>query len=192
MRGRDGAATRARIEREALILFARKGVDGASVKDIAQAVGVAEAALYRHFASKEEIGRTIFLQHYRELARHVARIDAQGGVFADKAGRLVALFCQLFDEEPDVFAFILIHQHAHLRFVPEDSEANVVAGLARIMAQAFARGEIVEGDPELAAAMALGAVIQPATFKLYGRLPGPLAAHAAALTRAAMGAVGAR
>ena len=63
MRGRDGAATKARIEREALRLFASKGVDATSVRDIALAVGVADAALYRHFASKEDIGRVIFATH---------------------------------------------------------------------------------------------------------------------------------
>lgn len=33
------------------------------------------------------------------------------------------LFCALFDEEPDVFAFILLNQHAHLRFVTGDGNA---------------------------------------------------------------------
>ena len=116
-----GGETRARIEREALRLFARKGVDATSIKDIAGAVGVADAALYRHFASKEEIGRQVFLRHYGDLARAVAAIGARDVPFAEKAGALVAMFCTLFDTEPDVFAFILIHQHAHLRFVSEDA-----------------------------------------------------------------------
>ena len=191
MRVRDGAATKALIEREALRLFARQGVDGTSVKDIAQAVGVADAALYRHFSSKEEIGRQIFVHHYAGLARQVAAIGAEPVPFVEKVRLLVGLFCGLFDAEPDVFAFILIHQHAHLRFVPEAPEENAVAALALIMAYAFARGEIAEPDAELAAAMALGAVVQPAVFKLYGRLPGPLAGRMAALVRAAAGAAGA-
>ena len=45
---RDGAATRARIETESLRLFAAKGVDGATIRDISAAVGVADAALYRY------------------------------------------------------------------------------------------------------------------------------------------------
>ena len=187
-----GEETRARIEREALRLFARKGVDATSVKEIAAAVGVADAALYRHFSSKEEIGRRIFLHHYGALARAIAAVGAMPVSFAQKARALVALFCELFDTEPDVFAFILVHQHAHLRFVSEEPAENAVAALAVIMAQAFAAGEIVEPDPELAAGMALGAVVQPAIFKIYGRLPGPLAGRVEALTRAALGAVGER
>ena len=126
-RVRDGAATKALIEREALRLFAQKGIDGTSVKDIAGAVGVADAALYRHFASKEEIGRQIFVHHYAGLARQVAAIGAKPVPFVEKVRLLVALFCELFDAEPDVFAFILIHQHAHLRFMPEAPEENAVA-----------------------------------------------------------------
>ena len=53
---RDSVATRARIEKEALRLFAEKGVDGATIRDLSLAVGVADAALYR---AKAE-GRGIF------------------------------------------------------------------------------------------------------------------------------------
>jgi maltose alpha-D-glucosyltransferase/alpha-amylase len=66
------------------------------------------------------------------------------------------------------------------------------AALRDIMARAADRGEIAVDEPDLAAAAALGAVLQPAVFKLYGRLPGPLRDRAADLARAACGAVGAR
>ena len=58
---RDGTRTRARIETEALRLFATKGIDATSVRDIAGAVGVAEGALYRHFPGKGTLSRTLFL-----------------------------------------------------------------------------------------------------------------------------------
>lgn len=191
-RGRDGAKTRAAIEREALRLFAAKGVDGASIRDIAQAVGVADAALYRHFASKEEMALAIFARHYGALAQAIRRIGASPLPFRAKAAALVAHFCALFDDEPDVFAFLLLNQHGHLRFMPAAPESNAVEALSRMMAQAHAAGEIAAADPDMAAAMALGAVVQPAVFTLYGRLPRPLGARAKALTAAALQVVGAR
>ena len=183
-----GADTRARIEREALRLFAEKGTEGTSVRDIAQAVGVADAALYRHFRSKDEIARQIFTAHYGDLARRIAEIGARGDPFREKARALVTLFCGLFDEEPDVFAFILTNQHAHLRFVTEAD--NAIKPLRAIMRDAYARGEIAIADADLAAAIALGSVVQAGVFKLYGSLPGPLSARAEVLTRAALAAVG--
>jgi hypothetical protein len=55
------------------------------------------------------------------------------------------------------------------------------------MRKAHECGEIDIADSDLAAAMALGAVLQPCVFKLYGRLPGPMRARAQALTCAALG-----
>ena len=191
-RGRDGAKTRAAIEREALRLFAAKGVEGASIKDIAQAVGVADAALYRHFASKEEMAQAIFARHYGELARAIGEIARSALPFPAKARALIGHFCALFDEEPDVFSFLLLNQHAHLRFVPKEAEGNAVEAIRAMMAAAHAAGQISQADPDLAAAMALGAVAQPAIFTLYGRLPRPLGARAEAMAAAALAVVGAR
>jgi AcrR family transcriptional regulator len=187
---RDGATTRARIEKEALRLFAEKGVEGATIRDLSQAVGVADAALYRYFGSKEQIASELFRAHYGALAAKIAAISARDLPFVRTTHELVILFCRLFDDEPDVFAFILLNQHAHLRFVTED--ANAVEELRKIMRRAIERGEITMTDPDLAAATALGAVLQPAVFKLYGRLPGPLSAHAEDMAEAAARSVGAQ
>ncbi len=186
---RDGATTRARIEKEALRLFAEKGVEGATIRDLSQAVGVADAALYRYFGSKEQIASELFRTHYGALAGKIAAISARDLPFSRTAHELVSLFCRLFDDEPDVFAFILLNQHAHLRFVTEDG--NAVEELRKIMRRAIERGEIAMTDPDLAAATALGAVLQPAVFKLYGRLPGPLSARAHEMAGAAARSVGA-
>ena len=78
---RNGTATRARIEAEALRLFAAKGVDGTTIRDLALAVGVADAALYRYFASKEEIAAGIFLTHYGALASAIADIGQGAQAF---------------------------------------------------------------------------------------------------------------
>lgn len=189
-RQRDGAATRAKIEREALRLFAEKGVEGATIRDLSQAVGVADAALYRYFGSKEQIASDLFRSHYGALADKIAAIAARDLPFVQTSRELVILFCTLFDDEPDVFAFILLNQHAHLRFI--EKTGNAVEELRKIMQRAIARGEISMKDADLAAATALGAVLQPAVFKLYGRLPGPLSVRAEELAGAAIRAVGAK
>lgn len=189
-RTRNAIATRARIEKEALRLFAEKGVDGATIRDLSTAVGVADAALYRYYASKEEIASDIFTRHYGALARAIRDIGEKALPFKQCVLALVDLFCDLFDEAPDVFAFILLNQHAHLRYVKAGE--NVVDELVAIMKRAYRRGEISVGDADLAAAMALGAVLQPAVFKIYGRLPGTLSSRAAALAEAAMNAAGAK
>jgi len=52
------------IVRAATLLFAEKGIDAASMREIAQAAGVREAAIYRHFAGKDDLAREIFASWY--------------------------------------------------------------------------------------------------------------------------------
>ena len=51
--------TRERIVTAASGLFAERGFAGTSIRDISDALGLTKAALYYHFASKEEILRAI-------------------------------------------------------------------------------------------------------------------------------------
>ncbi|MBS7541020.1 helix-turn-helix transcriptional regulator [Ancylobacter lacus] len=168
------------MEEEALRLFAERGVDGTSVRDIAQAAGVAEGALYRHFASKEALARELFLSRYAVLARQIEDIAGRVPDFEGRIRAVVEHACRLFDEAPALFTFLLIAQHDHLAHVP-DRQGNAVAALAQIMADAQVAGVRLPQPVDLAAAMALGAVVQPAVFAVYGRLARPLGGHAGAI-----------
>lgn len=60
---------RREIVRVAVKLFSQHGFRGTTTKEIAQAVGVSEAIIFRHFATKEEL--------YRAIIDHVA---CEGGI----------------------------------------------------------------------------------------------------------------
>jgi AcrR family transcriptional regulator len=51
----SGDARREQILRAAVELFSRKGFKGTTTKEIANASGVSEAMVFRHFASKDEL-----------------------------------------------------------------------------------------------------------------------------------------
>lgn len=53
--GINKMTTRQRIIDEALTLFSRRGYNGTSVKNIADAVGIKDSSIYKHFRSKREI-----------------------------------------------------------------------------------------------------------------------------------------
>jgi AcrR family transcriptional regulator len=62
---------------EACRLFATKGFDGASIRDIAEAAGISNAALYHFFTDKNELFARIFIAVTERLCHFVeARIDA--------------------------------------------------------------------------------------------------------------------
>lgn len=53
-------STKQRILEETLKLFAQKGYEGVSMREIAAAVGIKGASIYNHFRGKEEIFQGIF------------------------------------------------------------------------------------------------------------------------------------
>ncbi len=60
---------RREIVRIAVRIFSQRGFRGTTTKEIAHAVGVSEAIIFRHFATKEEL--------YRAIIDHVA---CEGGM----------------------------------------------------------------------------------------------------------------
>lgn len=175
-------STRTRIERAALALFARDGIDAATTRNIAGAAGLSEGALYRHFPSKAAIAETLFISIHERLARLVRETSATGLRIEEQAEAIVEAYCRTADEDWTLFAYHLLSTAHFLPTPPGDD--NPVAAAEDIVAAAMARGEIAKGEPVVVAAMALGVVLQTALHKAHGRLEGPLSAHAPAMKRA--------
>lgn len=168
-----GPETRRRIETAALALFAAKGVDATTTRDIAGRVGISEGAIYRHFPSKDALVRALFTASYADLARRLEAILADEPRLDDRIAAMVGLFCTAFDADRDRFAFVLLSQHHQLPAI-DGGVPNPVSVVQRMFAEGVVEGACRQEEPALLAAIALGIVLQPATFILYGRLVTPM------------------
>lgn len=63
----EGIPTKERILRRAVELFAVKGYDAVSVREITHGLGLNEASLYNHYVSKEELLLDIFKRFEQQL-----------------------------------------------------------------------------------------------------------------------------
>jgi AcrR family transcriptional regulator len=185
----DPAATRERIENAAVREFARKGVEGASIADIARRAGVADGALYRHYPSKEELVRALFARNYEALAHTLGALEQREDDLPGKLGAIVRAVYGLFDADPDMYRFLLLNQFMGMSGVGADS-ATPVDLIIELLADAMNRGEIPRQDPAMAAAQTFGVVLQPTVFAVYERLKPPMSAYAAEVTRACLRALG--
>ena len=182
---------RSRLDRAAISMFARHGVAGTSVRDIAQSAGIADGTLYRHYSSKERMARELFERHYTALARTFEDCANTADGLAAKLRAIIEGAYRLFDEEPDLFGFLLLSQHDHLDAIGE-VEASPVDVVRDLICDAMRLGELPRSDPEQAAALAFGIALQPAVFTVYGRLEGPLAPRAGDVASACAAALGVR
>jgi AcrR family transcriptional regulator len=171
-----GAATRERIIQGALRLFAEKGVDATSIRDIASSAAISEPAIYRHFRSKEDLVWEIFWSGYRDLGALLGSIEAKGGL-RERLTVMVETICALFDRDQALFRFLLLTQHGQLGKITE-REKSPVQVLHDQLAAAIKAGALPQQNAELATSTVFGIVLQAATFRIYGRLDQPLAHYA--------------
>lgn len=73
-RARERAETQQKILEAARSLFAEHGYEAVTMRRIADAIEYTPAALYNHFADKEELVRTLCRQDYLALAHRFAAI----------------------------------------------------------------------------------------------------------------------
>lgn len=90
----DFGKTKEHILLEATILFARKGYAAVSMKDIAKAIGVKPASLYNHYASKEEIWKTVVEQAIGLYLLYCENLEEE----MDKAKTFSELLAIIFSE----------------------------------------------------------------------------------------------
>jgi len=178
-----GGNTRQRIEAAALRLFVEKGVAATSIRDIAEAVGLSDGALYRHFPGKDALVWQLFAGAFEGFARELRRLSGDARGTRAKTAAMVQGFCALFDADSLLFRFLLLVQHGQLERV-HSRMANPIEVVRAVVAEGMKRGEIPAGDPDLAAAMVMGIILQTATFRVYGRIRRPLGAVAPTLARA--------
>lgn len=72
--------TRQRIQEAARGLFGRQGVQRTSLQDIADELGITKPALYYHFASREDLVRSILVPLIEEGERFVAEHEGRAAV----------------------------------------------------------------------------------------------------------------
>ncbi len=184
-----GVDTRQRIIEGALRLFAEKGVDATSIRDIASSAAISEPAIYRHFRSKEDLVWEIFWSGYRGLGDTLRNVEATGGL-CERLAAMVETICALFDRDQPLFRFLLLTQHGQLGKITE-REKSPVQVLHDQLAAAIKAGALPRQDAELATSTVFGIVLQAATFRVYGRLDQPLSRYAPHLAAACWAALNA-
>lgn len=102
----DDPPAKRQVLRAAMQLFSERGFAGTSIRDIARESGYTNPALYKHFASKEELALHLFETcHRRMWARcNAAVVSAKN--FDEKLEGFIGEWLELVDQHPEVVAFL--------------------------------------------------------------------------------------
>lgn len=86
---------RENIIREAALLFKEKGYGSASMRDLAERVGVEAASIYSHIKSKDEILEEICFRIAGEYSAHISKIENEKSSYTEKLKSIIRLHIQL-------------------------------------------------------------------------------------------------
>jgi AcrR family transcriptional regulator len=162
---------RKQIVRAAMDLFARKGFNGTTTKEIALAAGVNEAIIFRHFATKQELYSAIIDSKMAEcraqlvpaLEGDIQRKDDRG-LFEDLAYGLLE-----FHRQDGSFMRLLLHSalegHELSRMFFQTQVSVNFRFIADYIAQRIKDGAFRPVQPKAAARAFIGMVIYQAQIR---------------------------
>jgi len=151
-----------RILMNSLELFASKGYDATSVREICEAAGITKPTLYHFFGSKEGVYRALVDGALEDFSKAVTRAVQGPGSAVERLQRVGRAYFESARGRRDLLRFIfgLVHNPATSaprtdfpRFYDE-----VVAQIAAEVEGGVARGEFVPARTDLRMLMLMGAL----------------------------------
>jgi AcrR family transcriptional regulator len=121
----------------ALALFAEKGADATTTREIAERADTSEGNLYRHFEGKEALVQTLFRTSAQRFARLLEEAAADEG---EPDARLAALVRGVFafgEHHPAAFSFLLA---SHPTAMPRDRDMLLGPYPMRLFVETIVRG----------------------------------------------------
>jgi len=159
---------REQILEAAFDLIAVEGYEAVSTRDIARKAEVGDASMFKHFPTKEALGRELYRVALAPLQRAVSDLAATAPTPAGAIRGVVRLLCGFYDTRPRALALLVFPPHEITPWEVDPANPDAIrVHLARL----------IGGDDDLAA-IVWGAITGPLQDRFLRRRTGAMAAHA--------------
>ena len=161
IQGKKNSTKKEVIIEKASRLFREKGFGAASMRDLAEHVGVEAASLYNHIRSKSEILQTICFKVANEFMTNLEAVESSNQTTLKKMESIIRLHIRMMLDQYE-FVYIADHEWRHL---PEpylsnflNQRRNYRKRLGDIIEDGIGKGEIKQIDPYTAVLIILSAI----------------------------------
>lgn len=156
-RGREG------ILDTAARLFSQKGFKGVSIRDIAQACGMTNAALYYHFKNKDDLFLGVLCRDHENRMAALAEAATATGDFRNRLKQVVARYSDVMCAQRQSFHNLrrdmahIDNAQAHKLF--GEMQADFLSPIQQLLESGQAEGRIGPCDPKQLARLLYGMMI---------------------------------
>jgi len=145
----EGHARRAEILAAAERIFVEHGYEGATIRKIADEVGLSSTALYMHFAEKGEILHEICRQAFAALLELNKAVVAEPGGPEERLRRMMRAYIDFGFANPNAYRLVYMTRPVELQHGAMSAAQELGAGLFRSFEQVVEDAEaegLLRGD----------------------------------------------
>jgi AcrR family transcriptional regulator len=161
IRSKKNSSKKDTIIEKASKLFREKGFAAASMRDLAEHLGVEAASLYNHIQSKSEILQAICFKVANDFLSHLEAVQVSREPILKKLELIIRFHIRMMMDQYE-FVYISDHEWRHL---PEpylsnflNQRRNYRRSLSELVARGTERGEIKPIEPYVAVLTMLSAI----------------------------------
>lgn len=139
---RDAGATQARILRAAKREFAKNGLGGARVDEIAERAKANKRMIYHYFGNKEDLFRTVLEEAYLDIREAEKKLDLDGMPPKVALETLVRFTWNYYLENPEFITLVNsenLHRARHIKGI--ENLPQTTRGLVGMVKDILARGQ---------------------------------------------------
>ncbi len=175
-------APRVANRKEALLaaavrLRAEGGQAATTIRAIAREAGVTDAAVYRHYRSKDDLLWRAYERIVEEMIREKRHLADSDAPLREKLGEWVRLTYAYFDKNPQAFNYVLATPH-----IAKASDQRSTTGQGELflsmITRAIQAGEVRPMEPVVALSHFSGVLLNVPRLINEGALKGPASAYA--------------
>jgi AcrR family transcriptional regulator len=151
----DGHLRRAEILQAAERIFVLEGYEGATIRKIADEVGVSSTALYMHFRDKDQILLEICTEAMERLLSINSQISAQPIDSVSRVRMMLEAYVRFALEHPNAYRLVFcsspLADSAHKQNATTEIGANCFERFSGVVREIAAEGRLRTGDSRTAA-----------------------------------------
>jgi len=162
---------RQRMLKQAQHLFSQHGYHGASIRDIAQACGLANASLYYHFGNKQNLYFEVLKEYIAEIAQQLREAGAVEGSCRERLTRMADAYAEIIVESQSAIQTLIRDlaqfDREEIQHLLPDARDQIQSTISTVLEEGIAAGEIRPLDTYRVGVLFLGMVSSLAARRLY-------------------------
>jgi AcrR family transcriptional regulator len=163
------------ILEQARQLFFAYGYHGVSIRDIVQACGLSNAALYYHFGSKQNLYVEVIRGFVASIVQPVQEAEAGNGSSRERLTRMVLAFAQFSSESRSELQMLLRDltewDDAEVKQLIPEATGQVLSPFVTVLEDGIAAGEIRPVNVHRVSGLLMGMCNSLAARRMRGPVP---------------------